>query len=77
MVICGSSSIGSKVRRITPIISTLYDKQNERSSFEVSSTGSKVRIPIISTLYDKQNEWSSYEFSSTDSKVRTPIISTL
>ena len=40
-----------KLQRITPIISTLQDKQNERSFYGFSSTGSKVRTNNTDHFY--------------------------
>ena len=39
----GFHQLVQKIERITPIISTLQDKQNEWSPYRVSPTGSKVR----------------------------------
>ena len=60
----------------THIIST-QDKQNERLSYGLSTTGTKVKLMTFDTkifpvLQDKQNKCLFYHrFSSTGSKVRT------
>ena len=59
-----------KLERITPIISTLQDEQNEWS-FDGFSSVRTNNTPIIFALQDQQNILSFYGFSTTDSKVRT------
>ena len=68
----GFQQLVQKLERITPIISTLQNKQNEWSLYGISSTRSRVKtiITIISTFRYKQNECSLYRVSSTGSKIR-------
>ena len=47
----GFRQLVQKLERITPIISTLQDKQNERSFYGFSSTGSKVRTNNTDHFY--------------------------
>ena len=66
-------STGSKVimNRITPITSTLQDKQNECFLYGFINCFGNLEITlIISFLQDEQNEWLLYRVLSTDSKVR-------
>ena len=53
----GFHQLAQKLERLTPIISTLQDKQNEWSFYGFSSTGSKVR-----RINTKQFEWSFIGF---------------
>ena len=71
----GFRQLDQKLERITPINSTLQEKQYQWSFYGFSSTGSKLEriiriIRIICTLQDKQNHWSFYKVSRTGSRVR-------
>ena len=50
----GFRQLVQKLERITPIISTLQDKQNERSFYGFSSTGSKVRTNNTDHFYSSR-----------------------
>ena len=74
----GFRQVVQRLERITPIISTLQDNQNERLFYEFLSTGSKFErlISIISTLQNKQNECSirqSRKRPITRYTIHTPI----
>ena len=61
--IIGFHQLVQKLQRIKPIISTLQDKQNGRSTYSFIKLVQRLdRIrPIISTLQDKQNGHSLHE----------------
>ena len=65
----GFRQLVQKLELITPIISTLQDKQNGHfMGFRQLVQKLDRLTPIMSTLQDKQNEWSFHGFSSNDSK---------
>ena len=50
----GFRQLVQKLQRITPIISTLQDKQTERSFYGFSSTGSKVTTNNTNHFYSSR-----------------------
>ena len=65
----GFHQLVQKLERITPVISTLQDKQNEWSFYGFSLTGPKVRTNNTNHFYFSISQMVIYGFSTNDLKV--------
>ena len=76
----GFHQLVQKLEQITPIISTLQDKQNEWPFYGFSTTGSKSRTnesTLLRSMLFTTNQWSEYLWVLQNLERITSIISTL